>query len=74
MSAEPTLQELAGAATAPELLAVPWFADIRSANRARDLMDRQYSADAAGRQPRCDGEAAVRDAGYSIASDNGAQL
>jgi len=37
-------------------------------------MDRQYSADAAGCQPRCDGEAAVRDAGYSIASDNGAQL
>jgi len=37
-------------------------------------MDRQYSADAAGRQPRRDGEAEVRDAGYSIASDNGAQL
>jgi len=51
---------------------VLWWGDVPQG--ARDLMDRQYSADAAGCQPRCDGEAAVRDAGYSIASDNGAQL
>lgn len=41
---------------------------------ARAQMDRWYSADAAGQQPRCDGEDDIRAAGYSATSDSGSQV
>lgn len=53
-----------------------WFVEVWNKMLAdlRGGLDRVYTADAAGKQPRCADEQGVRDDGFTITSDEGARV